>query len=35
MAEERRMTAAEVVDKLMASEHGDVVRDAWRWWSPS
>ena len=31
MAEERRMTAAQVVDKLMGSEHGDVVRESVAW----
>ena len=31
MAEERRMTAAQVVDKLMASEHADVVRESVAW----
>src|SRR3954469_9801001 len=28
MAEGRRMTAAEAVDKLMASEHADVIRES-------
>src|SRR3954452_8083442 len=31
MAEDRRMTAAQVVDKLMGSEHGDVVRESVAW----
>ena len=31
MAEDRRMTAAQVVDKLMASEHADVVRESVAW----
>jgi putative transposase len=31
MAEERRMTAAQVVDKLMSSEHADVVRESVAW----
>ena len=31
MAEERRITAAQVVDKLMGSEHGDVVRESVAW----
>ncbi len=31
MAEERRMTAAQVVDKLMGSEHADVVRESVAW----
>src|SRR3954467_12400416 len=31
MAEERRMTAAKVVDKLMSSEHADVVRESVAW----
>ena len=30
MAESRRMTAAEVVDKLMCSEHADVLRESVR-----
>ena len=28
MAEERRMTAADVAARVMAGEHGDFVRDA-------
>jgi putative transposase len=31
MAEDRRMTAAQVVDKLMNSEHADVVRESVAW----
>src|SRR3954449_12244307 len=31
MAEERRVTAAQVVDKLMGSEHADVVRESVAW----
>jgi len=31
MAEERRMTAGQVVDKLMKSEHADVVRESVAW----
>src|SRR3954465_6071907 len=31
MAEDRRMTAAHVVDKLMSSEHADVVRESVAW----
>jgi hypothetical protein len=31
MAEDRRMTAAQVVDKLMGSEHVDVVRASVAW----
>ena len=31
MAEKRRMTAAEVADKLMSSEHADVVRESVAW----
>src|SRR4051794_20438682 len=31
MAEDRRMTAAQVVDKLMSSEHADVVRESVAW----
>jgi putative transposase len=31
MAEERRMTAAQVVDKMMSSEHADVVRESVAW----
>src|SRR3954453_17178724 len=31
MAEDRRMTAAQVVDKLMSSEHVDVVRESVEW----
>src|SRR3954471_16553318 len=31
MAEDRRMTAAQVVDKLMSSEHVDVVRESVAW----
>jgi putative transposase len=31
MAEGRRMTAAQVVDKVMASEHADVVRESVAW----
>jgi len=31
MAEERRMTAGQVVDKLMRSEHADVVRESVAW----
>src|SRR3954447_20404977 len=31
MAEERRMTAVQVVDKLMSSEHADVVRESVAW----
>ena len=30
MAEGRRMTAAQAVDKLMASEHADVIRESVR-----
>ena len=30
MAEGHRMTAAEVVDKLMSSEHADVIRESVR-----
>jgi hypothetical protein len=30
MAEGRRMTAAQVVDKLLSSEHADVIREAVR-----
>jgi hypothetical protein len=30
MAEGQRMTAAEVVDKLMGSEHADVIRESVR-----
>ena len=35
MAEGRRMTAAQVVDKLMGCEHADVVRESVASWSPS
>ncbi len=31
MAEDRRMTAAQVVDKLMGGEHADVVRESVAW----
>ena len=31
MAENRRMTAAELADKLMSSEHADVVRESVAW----
>src|SRR4051812_14877269 len=31
MAEDRRMTAAQVVDKLVGSEHADVVRESVAW----
>ena len=31
MAEDRRMTAAQVVDKLMGSEHADVLRESVSW----
>ena len=31
MAEDRRMTAAQVVDKMMSSEHADVVRESVAW----
>ena len=31
MAEDRRMTASQVVDKLMASEHADVLRESVAW----
>jgi hypothetical protein len=31
MAEKGRMAAAEVVDKLMDSEHADVVRESVAW----
>jgi putative transposase len=31
MAEDRRMTAVQVVDKLMGSEHVDVVRESVAW----
>ena len=31
MGEDRRMTAAQVVDKLMGSEHADVVRESVAW----
>src|SRR4029450_9385082 len=31
MAERPRMTAAELVDKLLASEHADVLRDSVAW----
>jgi putative transposase len=31
MAEDRRMTAAELADKLMGSEHADVVRESVAW----
>ena len=31
MAEDRRMTAAQVVDKLMSGEHADVVRESVAW----
>src|SRR5215211_802335 len=31
MAEDRRMTAAQVVDKLMSREHADVVRESVAW----
>ena len=31
MAEDRRMTAGQVVDKLMGSEHADVVRESVAW----
>src|SRR4029453_5350093 len=31
MAEGHRMTAADLVDKLMASEHADVLRDSAAW----
>jgi putative transposase len=31
MAEDRRMTAAQVVDKVMGSEHVDVVRESVAW----
>jgi putative transposase len=31
MAEDRRMTAAQVVDKMMGSEHADVVRESVAW----
>jgi len=31
MAEDRRMTAAQVVDKLMSNEHVDVVRESVAW----
>jgi hypothetical protein len=31
MAEDRRMTAGQVVDKVMGSEHVDVVRESVAW----
>jgi hypothetical protein len=31
MGEDRRMTAAQVVDKMMGSEHADVVRELVAW----
>jgi len=31
MAEGHRMTAADLVDKLLASEHADVLRDSVAW----
>ena len=31
MAEKRRMTPVEVVDKVMGSEHADVVRESVAW----
>ena len=31
MAEGHRMTAADLVDKLMADEHADVLRDSVAW----
>jgi hypothetical protein len=31
MAERPRMTAADLVDKLLASEHADVLRDSVAW----
>src|SRR3954452_3942793 len=31
MAEKRRMTPVELVDKVMSSEHADVVRDSVAW----
>jgi hypothetical protein len=35
MAEGHRMTAADLVDKLLASEHADVLRESVPGWSPS
>jgi hypothetical protein len=35
MAERLRMTAADLVDKLMADEHADVLRDSVAGWSLS
>ena len=34
MAESHRMTAADLVDKLLTSEHADVLRDSVAWLSP-
>ncbi len=31
MAEDRRMTAAQVVDKLMSEQHRDVLRESVAW----
>jgi hypothetical protein len=31
MAEGRRMTAADAVEKLLASEHADVIRESVAW----
>jgi len=31
MAEDRRMTASQVVDKLMSEEHRDVLRESVAW----
>ena len=31
MAEKRRMTPVELVDKVMSSEHADVVRESVAW----
>jgi hypothetical protein len=35
MAEGQRMTAADLVDKLLADEHADVLRDSVPGWLPS
>ena len=34
MAERPRMTAADLVDNLLTSEHADVLRDSVAWLSP-
>jgi hypothetical protein len=35
MAERARMTAAQLADKLLASEHADVLRESVAWRPPS